>query len=209
MKKTLLGVVIIGSAFVLSGCGKQAAQNQGTVQNQAQEQKGASSVGSAITSIKDAMGLGTKMKCEYSMGTGADAVKSIAYVEGKKHKSVGTFNGITTNTIFDGENMYNWQEGQKTGFKMTMTCINDLKASLPADKQDYLANDVKSPEDQFDNATSTSCSPTSESINFSAPSDVTFKDQCEMLKGMLDMTKNMKVPAGVPNIPNMPSVPAQ
>ena len=198
MKKTLLGVVIVGAAFILSGCGKPAATDQNTVQNPAQQS------GSVISSIKDAMGLGTKMKCEYSMGTGADAVKSTAYVEGKKFKSVGTFNGMVSNTIFDGETMYNWQEGQTTGFKMTMTCVNNLKASLPQNNPSAPAG-VKSPEDQFKDATSTSCSPSSESVDFSAPSNVTFTDQCELMNKSLEMMKNAKLPAGV----NMPNVPAQ
>ena len=203
MKKTLLGVVIVGAAFILSGCGKPAATDQNTVQNPAQQS------GSVISSIKDAMGLGTKMKCEYSMGTGADAVKSTAYVEGKKFKSVGTFNGMVSNTIFDGETMYNWQEGQTTGFKMTMTCINNLKSSMPQNNPAAPAG-VKSPEDQFKDATSTSCSPSSESVDFSAPSNVTFNDQCEMMNKSLEMMKNIKIPSGanVPaNIPNMPNIP--
>ena len=212
MKKTLLGVVIVGAAFVLSGCGSPAATNQNAAGNPSPAKQSTSPSGSVISSIKDAMGLGTKMKCEYSMGTGTDAVKSTAYIEGKKSKSVGSFNGITTNTIFDGETMYNWQEGQKTGFKMTMACINELKASLPADKQTTPGADIKSPEDQFANATNTSCSPTTESVDFSAPVGVIFNDQCEMMKGVIDMTKNLKVPGGagapnVPNIPNMPNIP--
>ena len=205
MKKTLLGVVIVGAAFVLSGCGSSTAINQNAVQNPAQQS------GSVISSIKDAMGLGTKMKCEYSMGTGADVVKSTAYVEGKKFKSVGMVAGKTMNTIFDGETMYNWQEGQTTGFKMTMTCINNLKTSLPQNNPSAPAG-VKSPEDQFKDATSTSCNPSSESVDFSAPSNVTFTDQCELMNKSLEMMKNVKIPSGanIPaNIPNMPNIPAQ
>jgi hypothetical protein len=208
MKKTLLGVVIVGAAVVLSGCGKAPA-----VQNQNQTQQNASPKSSVISSIKDAMGLGTKMKCEYFMGTGTDAVKSTAYIEGKKYMSTGVFNGVTSYTIFDGETMYNWQAGQKTGFKMTMTCLNDLRASLPADQQANPGAKAPSPEDQFDNAINASCSPNTENIDFSVPADITFNDQCEMMKKTTEMMKNIKVPGGagsVPaNIPNMPKLPTQ
>ena len=203
MKKTLLGVVIVGAAFVLSGCGKPVATDQNAAQNPSSVEQSTSTSGSVISSIKDAMGLGTKMKCEYSMGTGADAVKSTAYVEGKKYKSTGIFAGITSNIIFDGDVMYIWQEGKTTGMKMTMSCINDLKAAMPAGQQ--TTPSVQSPEDQFKSATNTSCSPNTDSVDFSAPSNITFTDQCEMIKGLQQM-KN-KIPAGaVPaNIPNIPA----
>jgi len=213
MKKTILGVVIVGAAFVLSGCGKPVATtNQNAAENPSPAGQSTSAGGSVISSIKDAMGLGTEVKCEYSMGTGADAVKSTAYVEGKKFKSVGIVAGKTMNTIFDGETMYNWQEGQTTGFKMTMTCINDLKTSLPQDNKQAAPAGVKSPEDQFKDATNTNCSPSGDSVDFSAPSNVTFTDQCDMMKKSLEMMKNVKVPSGanIPaNIPNMPNIPAQ
>lgn len=201
MKKTLLGVVVIGVVFVLSGCGKQAATDQSTegskIKTEVQTQKQDSS--SVISSIKDAMNLGKKMKCEYTMKVeGSEPIKSTAFIEGKKFKSVGAFNGIVSNTIFDGEVMYLWQEGQKNGMKMTMTCINSLKESLPQDKKD--GSEATSPEDQFKDATETSCSPTTENIDFSAPATVTFADQCEMLKGLTESMKNVNIPgnASVP-----------
>ena len=198
MKKTLLSVVVIGVVFVLSGCGKQATTDQSTegskIKTEVQTQKQDS--GSVISSIKDAMNLGKKMKCEYTMKVeGSDPIKSTAFIEGKKFKSVGAFNGIVSNTIFDGETMYLWQEGQKNGMKMTMTCINSLKESLPQDKED--GQEAKSPEDQFKDATETSCFPTTESVDFSAPTTVTFVDQCEMLKGLTESMKNVKIPENI------------
>jgi hypothetical protein len=204
MKKILLGVAVFGAAFLLSGCGKQADPNQNTAQDQTQ--KNASAASSAITSIKDAMGLGTKMKCEYSTKMGADTVKSTVYVEGEKFKSTGTINGATQNTLFDGDAMYMWTEGKTTGFKMAMSCINDLKASSPQGQQN--GPNVKSPEDQFKDATETSCSSITDSVDFTAPTSVTFTDQCEMMKNSTEMMKNVKIPAGA-NIPNMPSQPMQ
>jgi hypothetical protein len=153
------------------------------------------------------MGLGKEMKCEYSEGTDANAVKSIAYVEGNKYKSTGIFAGATSHVIFDGSNIYMWQEGKTTGMKMTMACINDLKAAMPAGQQ--TTPGVQSPEDQFKNATNTSCSPSTDSVDFSAPSDVTFTDQCEMLKGLQQMKNKIPSGAAPANIPNMPKLPTQ
>jgi hypothetical protein len=207
MKKTLLGVVIVGAAFILSGCGKPAAVDQNAAQNPSPAQQSASTSGSVISSIKDAMGLGKEMKCEYSAGTDSNAVKSTAYVEGQKYKSTGIFAGITSNIIFDGDVMYIWQEGKTTGMKMTMACINDLKAAMPAGQQ--TTPGVQSPEDQFKNATNTSCSPSTDSVDFSAPSNVTFTDQCEMIKKLQQMKNNIPSGAVPTNIPNMPNIPAQ
>lgn len=204
MRKVLLSITVVAMAVVLSGCGaKNAAQNGGAQNQIGQTKEEPTKTGSVIGSIKDAMGLGAKMKCNYSMKLeGSDPVKSTAYVEGKKYKSTGTFAGITSNTIFDGDTMYIWQEGQKTGMKMTMSCMEELKASLPQDQKS--APGVKSPEDQFKDATETSCSPTTESVDFSAPAGITFQDQCEMMKGLMDMKG--KLPAGMPaNLPNIPT----
>lgn len=210
MRKTLLSIFVIGAAFVLSGCGKPIAADQNTVQDksQVQEKKSESAANSAITSIKDAMGLGIKMECDYTMKfEDSGPTKSTAFVEGKKFKSVRTFAGKVQNTIFDGETLYMWSEGQTTGLKMTMTCINDLKASSPQGAQ--AAPDVKSPEDQFKDATETSCSPTTESVDFSAPVAITFTDQCEVLKKTTEMMKDMKLPGGanMPDVSNMPNIP--
>lgn len=203
MKKIFLSVAVVGMAFVLSGCGAKTTPQDGGMQNKKEESK----AGSAISSIKDAMGLGAKMKCEYSMGTGAEAVKSNAYVEGKKYKSVATVNGITMNAIFDGDVMYSWQEGQKTGMKMTMSCVEELNKSLPKDQQD--SQEVKAPDEAFEDAIDTSCMPTTESVSFSAPAGVEFQDQCEMLKGFMNMKDNLPsdVGAKMPNTPNMPDLP--
>lgn len=206
MKKVFLGIAVVGLAFVLSGCGAKKAPQDGGAQNQTKEES--KEQGSVIGSIKDAMGLGKKMKCEYSVGTGKEAVKSTAYVEGKKYKAISTINGTTTNSIFDGNTMYYWQEGQKTGMKMAMSCMEELNKSLPEDQQN--PEDFKSPEEQFEDAIDTSCVPATESINFSAPSDVTFQDQCEMMKNLINSFKT-DIPAGaqgsMPDLSNLPGMP--
>ena len=52
-------------------------------------------IAAAIGKLDKPVGLGTILV--------GDDPGSVAYVEGKKSKSTGTFNGITSNTIFDGE----------------------------------------------------------------------------------------------------------
>lgn len=211
MKKTLFSVAIIGAGLVLAGCGSQNAPANDSAQKQESVK---STDGSAIGSIKDAMGLGTKMKCEYSMKAGeGEPIKSTAYIEGKKFRQEGSFNSVVQNVIFDGETMYSWPEGQTTGFKMTMACINELKATMPG-QQDAPASNIPSPEDRFKDATNTSCSPTTENVDFSIPSTVTFNDQCEMMKKAIGAMSGANIPAGVPagvpaNIPNMPPMPGR
>ncbi len=79
MKNKLFGIVILGVGIVLAGCGSQKQE-----QNQMPEQENTQQQSSVISSInKDAMDLGKKMKCEYSVDENGNAVKAASYVEGK------------------------------------------------------------------------------------------------------------------------------
>jgi hypothetical protein len=203
MKKTTIAVAVIVVVLVVAGVfffTRKTSQPAPAGQaGQAQSQQ--SPAGNAINSIKDAMGLGTKMKCTYSTKAGDTTITSVVYVQGKNFKSVGSINGKTTNTIFDGDTLYMWMEGQTTGTKMALSCINELKASLPANQANNPAANVQSPEDQFKNATDTSCVPGDSSVDYSVPANVTFTDQCAMMKNAINSMKNIKA-----NIPNMPNV---
>jgi hypothetical protein len=215
MKKTTIAVAVIvvvivaAGLFLLSRKSSQQAPAGQAGQMQTQTQNQQSPAGSAINSIKDAMGLGTQMKCTYSTtASDGSTFQSVAYVEGQKYKSTATVAGKTMDTLFDGENMYIWTDGQTTGMKMAISCINDLKASLPQNQQNNPAAGVQSPEDQFKNATNTSCSPAS-GTDFSVPAGVTFTDECGALENSLNSVKNIqnKLPANMPNLPTGVNIP--
>ncbi|MBO8888972.1 hypothetical protein INN86_14050, partial [Staphylococcus aureus] len=57
--------------------------------------------GGMISSIKDAMGLGKKMKCTYSDPSKTGVVSTI-FIDGQKTKFSSVVNGETVSGIFDG-----------------------------------------------------------------------------------------------------------
>lgn len=202
MKKTLLGVVIVGAAFVLSGCGKTAVTNQDVAQNS----QGATPAGSVVNSIKDAMGLGKKMECVYTTQINGKEIKSTMQIDGKNFKSFSEIDGRKMYSVMKDEVSYTWGDGIPMASKLSMSCIKDLPKP---EGEKSVSEAVQDPEKAFDGATNVVCNPIA-SVDISVPSNIQFQDMCEMMKGMLDATKNIKVPAGanVPaNIPNMPNLP--
>lgn len=202
MKKTLLGVVIVGVAFVLSGCGKPDDANQGAVQNQNQAQQNESSKGSVITSIKEAIGLGKKMECVYTTKIDGKEIKSVMQTDGKNFKSSSEIDGRKMYSVMKDEVSYTWGEGIPMASKLSMSCIKDLPKQEGQESSSPV-EDMHNPEKAFDGATNVVCNPIA-SVDINIPSDVQFQDMCEMMKGMMNMTKNMKIPGGA-NMPNIPT----
>lgn len=209
--KTLLGVVIIGAAIVLSGCAKPGAVNQDTAQNQNQNQtqQNESSKGSVITSIKEAMGLGKKMECVYTTQINGKEIKAVMQTDGKNFKSSSEIDGRKMYSVMKDEVSYTWGEGIPTASKLSLSCIKDLPKP-EGQESNYPVEDMQNPEKAFDGATNVVCNPVT-AVDISVPSNIQFQDMCEMMKGMMNMTKNMKIPSGanVPNIPNMPNIPGR
>ena len=180
------------------------AQNNATDNsnvNNAPQAEEKSAVNDAITSIKDAMASGKTMKCVYTIKDpkGQNGMTASTFVDGKKYRTDMAVAGSIQHMIFDSEAMYSWAEGQKTGMKMTTACSQELAKNVPKTQAD---NSASTPdptgEKTFDNATDVKCEAAG-NVDFSVPTEVTFTDQCEMMKNVM---KN--VPSGV-KVPNMPS----
>ncbi len=213
MKKILIIASLVLAIGIFSGCGKKASETQ------SQDSKAggnSESQGGVISSIKEAMGLGKAMECTYSYKAGEQTFTSKMFVEGKKYKSENEIMGKKQISIFDGETMYNWSDVDKKGFKWTKSCMEELNKSYTKDdkeeKDDIAevpAGDItKDAEEAFKDALDTKCVSAS-SIDFTIPSDITFADQCEVMKEQMkkmeDMKNNLptdvKIPEGM-NIPN-------
>lgn len=201
--KTLKIAAVAAGVVLLAGCGQKAAQKSSTdagannANTPKTEQKSAAS--DVISSIADAMKSGKAMKCDYSIkDKDGNETKMSAYVDGKKYKSDFAAAGKITHMVFDGDATYSWREGENKGMKMTVACAEDLAKNAPkpassADQNTPAPNE--NPDNHFDGATNVSCSP-DKNVDFSIPSDVTFTDQCEMMK---NLQKNMPtLPSGVP-----------
>jgi hypothetical protein len=194
MKQALIvGVVIIvlaGGWFFLRGnqastpADESSPTGSNALPNPAMQPKESG----VISSIKDAMGLGKTMQCTYASSTGKDAVTSTVLVDGKKFLAETSVNGKKSHVLSDGDVQYIWSDDSKQGMKMSMTCLADLQKSLPAAAQ-------SAPEDYaktFDTANNVNCTAVSGGVSLSVPSDVTFTDQCAMLKESMKALEGMK-----------------
>ena len=188
--KTWKITAVVAGILLLAGCGsKPAVEN-----NQIQDQK--KSDGGIISSIADAIGSGKAMKCTYIINSGeGEKMTSVSYVKGEKYKSETEMRGDVQYVIFDGETMYSWNKNQRPGTKMEKSCTDELAKNAP--QEDTSQTPDASGEKTFENAADVECVPAG-NIDFSIPTDITFSDQCEMIKNLM---KN------VPSVPNMPGVP--
>lgn len=196
MKKVAIFALVAGLTVFVAGCAKtnqNQNQNQNQEQTQMQTQNQASSGGGVINSIKDAMGLGKKMKCTYRYTFGDQVNESVVYVDGKKYKSSYEMGNQKTNSYFDGEMSYTWTEEQKNGTKISMACLKEIGEKYKNEEQNQNRNQnqnqFKAGEDAFDNAVDTKCEPTNEDI--SLPSGIAFTDQCEQMKAQMQSMQEM------------------
>jgi hypothetical protein len=146
-----------------------------------------------IGSIKDAMGLGQKMKCTYSDKDGS-GVSSTVFVDGQKFKFTTEANGEKMYGVFDGDTQYMWTaDAKKQGWKMTKACTEELGKT--AEKMtEGSSTSTATPQDfqeSFDSAENVRCEPAG-SEDFSIPADITFVDQCEMIRDSMKALEQMK-----------------
>lgn len=208
MGKIIAGVVIVVVAvagFFLWQNGKSnpTPMKESTQSSEAAEQQADKGV---VASIKDAMGLGKSMQCTYSVDTGGKSVQSTVMVNGDRYQSTTVMGDVTTYALFDGETQYVWTSAGKTGTKMDKACLEEMKNAVKDLPQASAATvpKVEDVEAAFDAAKNVSCTP-AVGVELSVPKDVTFTDQCAMMKQSMEMMKQIQgqMPQGM-TIPGMP-----
>lgn len=213
MKKILILIAVVllllGGAYYWLGGDKEVNTSKNETSTDSLMEKKTETAG-VVSSIKDAMGLGKKLKCTYTTTEGGADVSSSVVLDGKKFKFTTTVNGERMQGVFDGQTQYLWSSDKKMqGFKMDKSCIDGLTDIAEDLSQNSTEQDIaKDYSEMFDMAQDVKCEAAS-GEDFSIPSDVMFLDQCEMMKQSAEMLKNLKtqMPDGVklPNIPGMPT----
>lgn len=205
MKKTPLLLSIILMVFILSGC---SGKNKETVGNNNLDTNGVvqqveenvanknaeMEEGNILNKLKNSLSSGKKMKCVYKIESEGNATEIISYMQGEKYRSEIAMGAIKTKSIFDGDTMYSWVEGQKQGMKMTMDCMESLgnESNTPEDKNgEILPKEGDEFVESLKDAKNLSCEDAGD-IDFSVPSDVEFTDQCEMLKSQQELLETFK-----------------
>lgn len=177
---------------------------QGMMERASDQQTAAEEPSEAgMTDWMKAIAGGQKLSCTYTMGTGADATTVKMYVDGKKYRSEMMAGGTQMMALSDGQTIYTWTPATKQGFKMDLSCLEDVKSTAPQGtaQPDYKASAEEALQDMPDVA----CEPAG-AVDLSLPSDITFTDQCAMMKNVGEMMQQYQgqMPAGV-TLPAMPS----
>lgn len=156
----------------------------------------------AVSSIKEAMGLGKKMQCTYTVGEDVPTQTTVL-VDGEKFKSTTTMKDMTVYGMFDGELQYTWTDKEKQGSKMSKDCLDKLAARFqntaapdtPEKSTTPLTQDLR---EGFDGLRGVDCRMT-DVVDFSLPEDVSFVDQCAMIEQSMKTINDVKdkLPAGV------------
>lgn len=150
--------------------------------------------GNILNKLKSAVTSGKKMKCVYKIENEGKSTEIVSYMQGDKYRSEIDMGAIKTRSVFDGDVMYSWTEGQKQGMKMTMDCMESLGGETAAgdNKEEEIA--LKDGDDfveSLKDAQNLSCED-ADDIDFSIPSDIEFTDQCEMLKSQQELMEKFK-----------------
>lgn len=131
---------------------------------------GQKTTGSAITSIKDALGAGTAGKCEY---TDAQGKTGTVYAKGGKVRVEGYGQGDETSlSIYTGEKSYVWNPTTKKGFAFTIPQTTPTAQTTPVDSQGDLNKTVEALNNYKQKCTNESVADSM----FVPPADVTFQD---------------------------------
>jgi len=194
VKKIIVLSSLLLVVVILSGCFKKQTKTENSQQLLETSEKQENQAKSMAESIKDAITKGKKMECKTKIGSDGDMVESKFSVQGEKYRSEVETEAGKFISVSDGKIVHTWNSETKEGTKVDLNCVKDLEISAPeGSENDYEYSTYKSSEDIVDNATEIDCKPVS-LIDFSIPADVSFIDQCEMLKNAQEAMKKFNIP---------------
>ncbi|XLQ20420.1 MAG: hypothetical protein ACKUBY_01405 [Candidatus Moraniibacteriota bacterium] len=192
---------VVAGVMMLSGCGEQVANMKDDVTNKIDEGKG------IVGGLQDAMKNGVAMKCVSSEDDW------VTYTNGTNMRTEGTENGKKQIMVMTEGVTYLWEEGSTTGEKMDPKCFDammpeNMDMEMPEDEifeDEFTVESLEAEEE----AGKISCSAATDA-DFSIPKNITFTDQCDIMKKELEKFKeqmpNMPGMDGLPEIPNMPQM---
>jgi len=147
--------------------------------------------------ILNMMDGGKTISCTYtSDGADESSVKTTVFMEGeKKYKmAIDTELAGKQYVLSDGNVMWSWNDSQKQGYVTDLSCIKELnKQSGDISEKSDIAEDYQydSNDEIIAQDPDMKCEETSQ-IDFSLPKDITFTDQCALLKQSADMMEQIK-----------------
>ena len=195
---SLIIVLAIGGYWYTSHAPatKQSVENGETAIDKAKDVKEMVENKGVVSSLRDAMGLGTTMHCTYALD-GMNATTE-AWINGEKIRTTTITDKMTTNSLSLDGTQYMWTSTSKQGMKLEKACLEKMKSLVP---QTDTPADTTTPKDikgTFDMAKNVKCE-LADNADFELPKDITFADQCAMMESSMKMMEQYKdrMPAGM------------
>jgi len=208
--KIVFSLVTILAVVILAGCGKKVQnenQNQGSENDQAQQQSPAEELteeanaesdfegGNLSTSLKELMGMGKSMKCNWTVSEGDGSGKGIIYVEGEKFREDLTIDEegekISTYVISDGTWIYQWSSNSKEGTKMQMSEVEKMAEENEKTETPDASNEENIMEEFYEKVDYNCEKWNADGSKFIPPSDIQFNDMTQMVKDMQENSQQM------------------
>lgn len=194
MNKTyLLGVGAVVAIAVVAGIALTGTKDEPKNGTESISEK-MSEKTSMKHSLKDFLGVGDTLKCTYTSTDENATTEGITYTANGKVRSDSTITPTNTGiamssySIIDGEYMYSWGGEMPQGMKMKLDAMTEMENMAKTKTE----TDTQIPKEAtlYDEAYDYDCEPWRVDASlFVPPSNVTFTDYSEMMKGMGDLMK--------------------
>ncbi len=189
-KKVYLSIsLLVLSSFVLSACGKEQANTSGGSGSNKSNDVSDMFKGS----VKDLLGVGKKVRCDWKVEEGEMKMSGVVWVDGERSRTemaVSTPEGeMVTNFLSDGEYTYSWGAGDQ-GWKFK---VSDFEGEV----EDSEVEEGNAQFKDWNKEYEYDCKKwVVEGDKFKLPDGIEFVDMGEQVKQMQeqaeDMQKNMK-----------------
>ncbi len=194
MKKASL-VIMMVCVFALSGCGVTQKKNNDekpsamdTVKDMTDDK-----TGGMMSKIETAMKTGAQIKCTHTDENGSGVV----YIKGKKYRAEYTMKEKEKEkemhiiSLYDGEKMYTWSDEDKShGMQFSLKCQEEMmeKAGAAQTTGEFNFTDAEGLMDELKEKGEgeTHCTVDVSAVDYTAPKDVEFVDQCEVFKQVME-----------------------
>jgi hypothetical protein len=183
-------VGFIGMAVLtLSGCSRSSETPNTTTPSETREAPSNEETSEASSmNMEDwsmALAKGEKLHCSYLDANGENAE---FFADGMRYRTeIATEEGKMV-SVFDGETVYVWNDGEGTGFFQTMDCLKELQKSFPEETD--IPETYESSEDVLLATPNMQCNRIA-TVDLSVPDSVEFSDQCAMMKDQMKMMEDM------------------
>ena len=119
-------------------------------------------------------------------------IETVMYMQGNKYRTEFEIDGKKMYSLYDGSDYYSWDYNENNGYKMSKDCMKEFESNDTSTETSNFDMDASfSTDEDFETAVSIKCESAND-IDLSIPSNITFTDQCEIMRQMQNQIKELK-----------------